>query len=151
MEYDKDAGRVLTERETINKWTRKYGRLQITKHWHWTVVNIMQQSAESEKPQFDFKGNLIIERCKPSLDGLGNSKECQRDHILIFGIWAPNRYGITNYEGYNITRLKDAYRSIIILKSNISETNKEISLCILMEQLQYIRNIQSLKKDGRDL
>jgi hypothetical protein len=59
---------------------------------------------------------------------LGNSKESQRDHILIFGIWAPNRYGITSYEGYNITRLKDAYRSIIILKSNISETNKEIPM-----------------------
>lgn len=128
VEYDKELGRALTERETINRWTRQYGRLQITKHWKWTLVNIMQQSAESEKPQFDFKGNLIIERCKPSLDGLANSKECQRDHILIFGIWAPNRYGITTYEGYNISRLKDAYRSIIILKSNISETNKEIPM-----------------------
>jgi len=117
-----------TRLETINKWTSRYGRLQITKHWKWNVINILQQAAESEKPQFDLRGNLIVERCKVSLDGLGNSKECQRDHILIFGLWAPNRFGIGNYEGYNIDRLKDAYRSFIILKSNISETNKEIPM-----------------------
>lgn len=59
---------------------------------------------------------------------MGNSKECQRDHILILSLFAPNRYGIEDYEGYNIARMKDAYRSLIILKSNISETNKEIPL-----------------------
>jgi len=114
--------------ETINKWTSRYGRLQITKHWKWNVVNVLQQSSDSEKPQFDVRGNLIVERCKTSIDGLGNSKESQRDHILIFGLWAPNRFGIINYEGYDISRLEDAYRSFIILKSNISETNKEIPM-----------------------
>ena len=128
LQQELSEGKLLTERETINKWTRQYARLQITKHWKWTVVNIIQQSAESEKPQFDMRGNLVVEKTKPSLDGLGNSKECQRDSILIFGLWAPNRFGITSYEGYNIQRMKDAYRSFIILKSNISETNKEIPM-----------------------
>ena len=131
LQQEVEEGRLLTERETINKWTRKYGRLQISKHWRWSIINILQQSAESEKPQFDYKGNLIIDRCKPSLDGLGNSKECQRDHVIIFGLFAPNRYGITEYpetNGYNISRMKGNYRSFIILKSNISETNKEIPM-----------------------
>lgn len=134
LQQETHEGRLLTERETINRWTRTYGRLQITKHWKWTLVNIMQQSADSERPQFNNRGELIVERCKPSLDGLGNSKECQRDHILIFGLFAPSRYGITEYGAspttypYNITTLKDAFRSLIILKSNISETNKEIPM-----------------------
>jgi len=131
LQQEVEEGRLLTERETINKWTRKYGRLQISKHWKWSIINILQQSAESEKPQFDYKGNLIIDRCKPSLDGLGNSKECQRDHVIIFGLFAPNRYGITEYpetNGYDISRMKDNYRSFIILKSNISETNKEVPM-----------------------
>lgn len=128
LQQEIEEGRMLTERETINKWSRKYCRLQMTKHWKWSIINILQQSADSEKPQFDYKGNLVIEKCKPSLDGLGNSKECQRDHILVFGLFAPNRYGIEEYEGYDINRLKDAYRSFIILKSNISETNKEIPM-----------------------
>ena len=57
---------------------------------------------------------------------MGNSKESQRDQILIFGLFAPNRYGIVDYEGYNIARLKDNYRSFIIMESNICEPNKEI-------------------------
>jgi hypothetical protein len=118
--------RLLNERESINRWTRDYCRLQITKHWNWDVVNVIQQASDSEKQQFDFKGNTIIEKIKPSLDGLGNSKECQRDHFLIFGLFAPNRYGINEYEGYDISRLQDNYRSLIILKSNISPTNIEI-------------------------
>ena len=128
---EKEGGILLQERETINKWTRQYGRLQITKHWNWTLINILQQSSESEKPQYNYKGELVIDKCKPSLDGLGGSKECQRDHQLIFGLFAPARYGIEQYpevEGYNIRVLGDAFRSIILLKSNISECNKEIPL-----------------------
>jgi hypothetical protein len=128
LKREKEDGVLLSQLETINRWTRDYGRLQITKHWKWTVLNIIQQAADKEKPQFDVRGNLIVEKSKPSLEGLGNSKECARDHILIFGLWAPNRYGILNYEGYDISRLEDAYRSFIILKSNISETNKEIPM-----------------------
>lgn len=119
-------GRLQTERESINMWTRNYCRLQITKHWKWTVVNIIQQSAESEKQQFDYRGNSIIDKIKPSLDNLGNSKECQRDSFLIMGIFAPNRFGVEDYNGYNINRMGDAFRSLIILKSNLSPTNIEI-------------------------
>lgn len=79
LQQESQDGRLLTERETINRWTRSYGRLQIAKHWKWTIVNILQQSADSEKAQFNQRGDLIVERVKPSLDGLGNSKECQRD------------------------------------------------------------------------
>lgn len=143
IEGEEGSKRLLTERETINKWTRKYVRLQITKHWRWTVINIIQQSSDSEKQQFNFKGETIIEKIKPSLDGLGNSKECQRDHFLVFGLFAPNRYGITQYpevNGYNIERLCDNYRSLIILKSNLSSTNIEIPFyfngaCSILKEL----------------
>lgn len=131
LQTESKDGRPLNRQESINRWTSEYGRLQITKHYKFTIVNILQQSADSEKPQYDYKSNLIVDRVKPSLDGLGNSKECQRDHILIFGLFAPDRFGIATYPengGYNISVLKDSYRSFIILKSNISECNKEIPL-----------------------
>jgi len=120
------GGSLLTERETINMWTRNYCRLQITKHWGWSVINIIQQASDSEQAQFNNRGELVVEKVKPSLAGLGNSKEAQRDHFMVIGIFAPNRYGIANYEGYDIKILKDNYRSLIILKSNISTTNVEI-------------------------
>lgn len=137
---ENQGGRLLTERETINMWSRTYCRLQITKHWKWSVINIIQQASDSEKLQFDFRGNSIIEKVKPSLDGLGNSKECQRDHFLVLGVFAPNRYGISSYSNYNIARLKDNFRSLIILKSNLSSTNIEIpyyfnGACSLLREL----------------
>lgn len=140
-------GRLLTERETINLWSRNYCRLQITKHWKWDVINIIQQSSDSEKQQFNYKGDTIVEKVKPSLDGLGNSKECQRDHFLVIGIFAPNRYGIENYEGYNIERMGDNYRSLIILKSNLSPTNIEIPFyfdgcCSFVKELPKANQLQ---------
>lgn len=124
-------GRLLSQLETINLWSRTYCRLQIAKHWQWSILNIIQQSAESEKQQFDFKGNTILEKIKPSLDALGNSKECARDHFIIFGIFAPDRYGIAEYpseDGYDISILRDNFRSLIVLKSNLSRSNVEIPL-----------------------
>lgn len=129
LQTESKDGRMLSRQESIGRWTSEYGRLQITKHYKFTVINILQQSADSEKPQYDYRGELIIDRVKPSLDGLGNNKESQRDHLIIFGLFAPDRFGIAKYpeqDGYNIQVLKDAYRSLIILKSNISECNKEI-------------------------
>jgi hypothetical protein len=133
-------GRLLSERETINMWTRNYCRLQITKHWRFSILNVIQQTAESETQQFDFRGNNSIEKVKPTLSGLANSKECQRDHFLVVGIFAPNRYGIDKYERFDITKLGDNFRSLIILKSNLSATNKEIPFyfngaCSLMREL----------------
>lgn len=66
-EKDNESGQYLSERETINTWTRKYCRLQITKHWKFSVINILQQSSDSEKQEFNYKGNTIINRVKPSL------------------------------------------------------------------------------------
>lgn len=121
-------GHLMSERETINMWTRTYCRLQITKHWNWSVINIIQQSSDSEAVQYTGRGEIIIDKMKPSLSGLGNSKECQRDHFIVFGLFAPDRYGIADYEGYNVGIMRDNFRSLIILKSNISTTNVEIPL-----------------------
>ena len=133
------AGSLMTERETINMWTRTYCRLQVTKHWNWSVINIIQQASDSEASAYH-QGRLIVERVKPSLSGLGNSKESQRDHFIVFGLFAPNRHGLTEYEGYDISLMRDNFRSLIVLKSNISKTNVEIPLffdgsCSLIREL----------------
>jgi hypothetical protein len=121
------AGNLLTERETINLWTRSYCRLQITKHWKWSVINVIQQASDSESTAY-YNGKLIVDKVKPSLSGLGNSKECQRDHFMVIGLFAPDRYAIGTYEGYDISIFRDNFRSIIILKSNISKTNVEVPM-----------------------
>lgn len=116
----------------MNKWTSEYCRLQISKYYKFTCINIQQQSLESEKQEFTYRGDSIINKCKPSLDGLGNAKETSRDHYIILGLFAPDRFGISEYKlggiTYDIRRLGDNFRSLIVLKSNISECNKELPL-----------------------
>jgi len=140
LAQEKIEGHLLSERETINMWTRTYCRLQVTKHWNWAVINIIQFSADNESAQYNNRGEIIVSRVKPALSGLGNSKECQRDHFMVFGIFAPNRYGILTYEGYDVSLMGDNFRSLCVLKSNISATNVEIPFyfdgsCSLMREL----------------
>ena len=71
LSQEKEEGRLLSERETINLWSRRFCRLQIYKHWKWTILNILQQASDSEKQQFTNTGSSVIEKIEPSLDGLG--------------------------------------------------------------------------------
>lgn len=128
-EYDKKAGRMLNIREAISKWTRDYARLQIVKHWNWTVWNIMQTSLDTDKKeQTKMYGDLMVERLEPNLASLGDNKICARDMHLILGLFAPARFGISSYADYNIDKLGDTFRALIILKSNFSAQNLKVPL-----------------------
>lgn len=59
---------------------------------------------------------------------------------LILGLFGPARFGIPEYDGYNIAKLEDKFRSLIILKSNFSITNIKLPLyfngaCSFYEEL----------------
>jgi len=106
-----------TQHLAIRKWYRDYGRLQITKHWQWTLINIHQQASDTEKAEFSF-GKTVISKLKPSTAGLGNNKEVQRDCHFIWGLFNPFKYEIENYHGYNIKAMQNYFRSLLLLKQN---------------------------------
>jgi len=73
----------------------------------------------SEKQQFNFKGSSIIEKVKPSLDGLGDNKTTQRNVDIVLGLFSPVRYNISEYpqfgDAYKLNQMGDAYRELSIL------------------------------------
>lgn len=81
----------------------------------YTVVGVQQQAAAQEQQQFTNQGDSIIDKLKPSQDGLGDCKLVGRDVNLMIGLFAPARYKIGKYEGYDIKQLKDHYRELVIL------------------------------------
>ncbi len=91
-------------RLAINDWSRKYAKQQLSMHWKWTVINVIQQSMAVEQKQFTTKGDSITEKLKPSISGLGNSKECARDVEIFTGLFKPAKYGIKKYEGYDVSK-----------------------------------------------
>ena len=65
---------------------------------------------------------------------------------LVLGLFGPARFGIREYEGYDIAKLDDKFRALIILKSNFSQTNRKIPLyfngaCSFFAELPKVEDI----------
>jgi hypothetical protein len=118
----------LNQHQSLTKWSAEYCRKQLSKRYKYIIVNVQQQSAESEKKQFTNRGDNIIQKVEPSLDGLGENKLTVRDHHVVLGLFAPDRHEIETYLGYNVQVMKDNFRSLNILKNRIGVPNKKLPL-----------------------
>jgi replicative DNA helicase len=126
-EKDRNTGMMMTKHQTISKWSADYCRKQISKHFKYTVVNVQQQEAAKEKQEY-FRGGSVESKLEPSLDGLADNKLTQRDALVVLGLFAPDRYEIRKHLNYDVTILKDNYRSLKILKNRLGRPNLKIGL-----------------------
>lgn len=117
-------GAMMNQHQTMAHWSTNYALKQITKHWNWAVVNVIQQEQSGEKEQFTSKGESIQKKTEPSLAGFANNKEIQRDAKIVIGVYSPDRYGFEEYHGYDIRRFRDTFRAIKILKNRFGPPNK---------------------------
>lgn len=101
--------------EAMGRFSKHFCLKGFTKKYGCVTINIQQQEASKEKAEY-YQGISIEEKLEPSLDGLANNKETQRDADLVLGLFAPERYGIKRHRGYDIGKLKNKYRSIKFLK-----------------------------------
>ena len=122
---DTESGMNLYD--TIGRFSARYG-VELRNKYGTIFVVVQQQAAEKEKKQFTFRGQSIIEKLEPSMDGLGDNKSTQRDADNIFGLFAPDRYQIDEINGYNVKLLKDHFRMLLILKSRDGDANIRIPL-----------------------
>lgn len=111
----------------MNKWSSDYC-LRMRDKLGFIPVNVQQQASDKEKLEFTNMGKSIEEKLEPSLDGLGEHKLTQQDANIVFGLFAPNRYNIANHLGYDITRIRDNYRSLSILKDRDGTANIKVPL-----------------------
>lgn len=123
-EKNKDTGNTMTQHQTMAKWSTDYALKQITKHWNWAVINVIQQEQSGEREQFTMKGESIQKKTEPSLAGFANNKEIQRDAKVVLAVYAPDRYGFEDYHGYDIRRFRDTFRVIKVLKNRFGPPNK---------------------------
>jgi len=106
--------------EAMSEYSSKYC-LRMKNTWKYCVVNIQQQSAEQEKQQFNNFGGSIVSKLRPSADGLGDNKLTGRDCSLMIGLFAPHRYEIKEHNGYDLTKLRDNYRELVVLLNRDGE------------------------------
>mgnify|MGYP003640932309 CR=1 FL=1 len=127
-EYDKKSDKTLSQHQSMAKWSTHYCRGQMTKHWKWTVVNIQQQEQSGEKQHYTNTGVSVQKKVEPTLDGLANNKEIQRDDYVVIALHSPDRFGFTEYDGYDIDRMRDTFRVAIIRKNRLGVPNKYVPM-----------------------
>lgn len=123
--FENESG--LTQWQTISKWSSEYC-LHIRDKFNFIPVGVQQQAADKERVETNYKGDTIEQKLEPSLDGLGDNKTTARDANVIIGLFDPNRYSIREHNGYDISRFKDRYRSVNLLKDRDGIANKKLPL-----------------------
>ena len=122
----KGTGNMMSQHQTMAHWSTNYALKQVTKHWNWAVVNVIQQEQSGEKEQFTSKGESIQKKTEPSLASFANNKEIQRDAKVIIGVYSPDRYGFDEYHGYDVRRFRDTFRALKTLKNRFGAPNKYV-------------------------
>jgi replicative DNA helicase len=124
LEEEKDA---TTTADAMKRWSYNYARRQITKHWKWTVINVQQQMAATEEAEY-YKNRVNVNKVKPTLYGLADNKRTARDAHQILFLFAPDRFEIEEYMGFDIASMRDNFRSCILGKNRYGISNVEIPL-----------------------
>ena len=101
--------RTLDKRNNIELFSKEY-MVKLRNRYNFTLVAIQQQAAAQESIE-----NFKVDKLKPSADGLGDCKTTWQDVDLFFGLYAPNRYGVKSYLGYDISRFKDNIRFLELI------------------------------------
>lgn len=101
--------------EAMSYFSQEYCLKHMCKRMNCIVINVQQQSAVKEQQEFH-RGQTIEAKLEPSLSDLADNKLLARDCDLVLGLFAPTRYEINEYRGYNIAKMKDAFRVIKFLK-----------------------------------
>ena len=113
--------------QSMSKMSSNYC-LHIRDKFGFIPVVVQQLAADKERIEANFSKADLVQKLEPSLDGLGDNKTIARDVYIALGLFAPDRYKITEHNGYDITRFRDRYRSMNIMKSRDGIANKKLPL-----------------------
>lgn len=125
LSRDPVTGKTLDIKATIEQHS-DFNRINRNKYG-FTFVDVQQQTASKEDQEF-YQGLSITTKLEPSLAGLGESKLTQRKANVVLGLFAPNRFELPSYRGYNIKLLNDNFRSLSVLKNRNGMSNVHVGL-----------------------
>lgn len=109
----------MKKMETIDKMS-KYAII-LRNQLNYTFVLIQHQAQAQEGIE-----NLKMGKLKPSSDGLADCKTTSRDANIVIGLYSPYKYGIKDYERYDITKFKNHIRFMEIIEDRDYGANGQI-------------------------
>lgn len=117
--------------DTLHQAMYKYSAyhcLEFRDRFKYIVVNVQQQSADSAKQQFDYRGNSIIEKIRPSPDGLADCRLTSRDVNLMLSLFHPYSYNLTEYEGLDLNKIGRYHRELFVNLNRDGLSNAQLQL-----------------------
>ena len=109
----------LNKAETIDRMSKNIIQLRDT--FGYTCV-LIQHQAQAQEGIENRKMGLV----KPSSDGLADCKTTSRDCNTLIGLYSPFKYGIPEYEGYNIKKFRNYIRFAEVLEDRDYGANGQI-------------------------
>ena len=114
----------------INQFSNQYC-LEMRDRWRYSPVIVQQQTADSSKAQFTMRGDTIIDKIRPSSEGLADNKYTARDADLMMSLFYPYKYNIKHYEDLDLTRIGDNHREFMINLNRNGISNASLQLFFL--------------------
>ncbi len=74
-----------------------------------------------------------MDRVEPQLSDFKESGNTQEDANVVLALFSPQRYEIPSFRDYNITRLRNRFRSVSILKNRDGEADKILGMKFIGE------------------
>ena len=105
-----------------------YKCLEFRDKFNYTPVNVQQQSADSAKQQFDYRGRSIIEKIRPSPDGLADCRLTSRDVNVMLSLFNPTSYNLEEYEGINLDKIGRWHRELYLNLNRDGLSNVQVQL-----------------------
>lgn len=109
----------MNKMQTIEKMA-KYA-ITLRNQLNYTFI-LVQHQAQAQEGIENFKLNRI----KPSSDGLADCKTTTRDVNMVIGLYSPFKYGLTEYEGYDITKFRNHIRFMEVIEDRDYGANGSI-------------------------
>lgn len=123
-----ESERGYTKKQTIDKLS-EYLAMYLRNRYNMSPIVIQQQSVENENIE-----NVKMNRTRPSIAGLGDSKYSARDGNIIIGIFSPFKFNLDTYLtdehgiGYDIRKLRDHFRTMEVLANRDGELGGIVGL-----------------------
>lgn len=109
----------LKKMETIDKMS-KYGII-LRNQLKFIFVMIQHQAQAQEGIE-----NQKLNKLKPSSDGLADCKTTTRDANMVIGLYSPFKYGLREYEGYDIVKFRNHIRFMEVIEDRDYGANGQI-------------------------
>ena len=99
----------MNKMQTIEKMSKYF--ITQRDQFNFNITAIQHQAQAQEGIE-----NQKLNKMMPSSDGLADCKTTTRDVNLILGLYNPFKYGLKDYEGYDITRFRNNIRFIQVIE-----------------------------------